>query len=595
MSENTIKILPQELINQIAAGEVVERPASVVKELVENSLDAGADMIEVEIENGGVNSIKIKDNGKGMSKEDAILAVKQHATSKIANLDDLFNINTMGFRGEALASISSVSHFSLITKQKNDLSAIEVKVENNQSSSQEIGASDGTTITVNKLFHNVPARQKYLKTAVTEFNHIVDLFINYALAYNKVTWRFIHNGKTVYQYPATNDLRNRIYEVLGGEIADNLLKVDYNGIEFHLSGFIGKPQIARNNHKLQYLFVNGRPVNEYVIAKQVKEAYSTIIAHNLFPVFILFIQIDPKSVDVNVHPRKMEVRFAEPQMIYKMAYRVVAEVLDQSELTKQIKVDRNFSPISHALKNKSNFKFENFNQTKFEPSNSFNHRSDISEPLISNLSTDPMVFVENKTDREYKIIGQIQKSYIIVETSQGIKIYDQHASSERVQYEKISRDWLSRSVAKQTLLIPDSLELSPSEANLVKNNLEFFNRLGFELDEFSNNSFVINSVPLAVYKVDYKSSLKEIINDLDEDNLSGMVDGIKISDATNRVLNMMSCRSAVKFGDELTIDEMYALIDSLESNPSQYTCVHGRPCVLEYKYEELEKLFKRRD
>ncbi len=581
-----IKILPKELIDQIAAGEVVERPASVVKELVENSLDAGAKNITIEIENGGINLVKIIDDGCGMSAEDARLAIAQHATSKISSVDDLYNIQTLGFRGEALASIASVSEFELITKQIEDVSATCVKVVDNKVEVTPIGAPSGTSIAIKNLFYNIPVRKKYLKTSSTEFNNIIDLFLNYVLGNPEINFKLLHNGKKVYQF-STTDTKNRFFEVLGADISDNLLPIDYNGVEMRITGFIGKPQIARNNRRLQYLFINNRPVGDYVINKRIKDAYETLIPNNLFPVFFLFLQVDPTKVDVNVHPRKLEVRFSDPQKIYQTIYRAVADTLDSSELVKNIKApEPNFS-YSQPSNYSSSFK----QQVAWIPSFSTNNYSPRSNgPLPVSQSFE---YSNINQERAYKILGQVQNSYIIVEDVTGVKIYDQHACSERLQYEKIKKQWQSGLLSSQKLLLPETLDLPANEALAVRENLTFFQSFGFDLNEYSNNTFAINSVPQLLSQKDYKNALHEIIEDFINKTIVGEITN-EVNESTDRVLKMMSCRSAIKFGDSLTMDGMYSLIDDIKKAENPYTCVHGRPCVIEYSFVELEKLFKRR-
>lgn len=596
---NKINILSQDLINQIAAGEVVERPASVVKELVENSLDAGAKNITIEIENGGINLVQVSDDGSGMSAEDARLSIVQHATSKIGNLNDLFNIGTLGFRGEALASISSVSHFQLITRRVQDQAGTELTFDEQQMSIASIGCPIGTTVKVKNLFYNVPARQKYLKTAVTEFNHIVDLFINYALAFPKVGWKFLHNGRMVYHFPPVTDSQIRIMEVLGKEIATQLIPCNINAVEMKLDGFIGRPQIARNNRRLQFLFVNGRPVNEFIIAKRIKDAYDTLLPNNLFPVYILNLIVDPQKVDVNVHPRKLEVRFSDPQKIYQFVYRQVADLLDRNELVKNIQ-----SPNLNwgSQSGRQSFEPTNFvNQPlefNYSAKNSYSPNSFSTMPKnnFSNLLSSNENSSDDNQLRNYRVIGQVNNSYITVETKEGLRIYDQHATSERVQYEKIKKQWLEKNIMRQSLLLPQNIDLSVAEANMVRDKIDFLAQFGFELSEFSNNSFVINAVPQIISQKKYVEDLQEIISDLME--YSDINDGVatEIPAVVNRVLNRMSCRSAIMFGDALTIEQMYELIDSLLLAPDKYkyTCVHGRPCVIEYTFGELERLFKRK-
>jgi len=594
--QNKIQKLPQELINQIAAGEVVERPASIVKELVENSIDAGAKNITIELENGGINLVKITDDGSGMSQDDAKLSITQHATSKIVTVDDLFNIGTMGFRGEALASISSVCSFSLVTKREDDLSGFEIKVIDNVETFSSVGCPSGTSITVKNLFSNVPARKKYLKTAVTEYNHIVDLFINYALVHSQISWKLNHNGRTVYQYSQATDHRSRIHEVLGKEIAENLLEVNYDQGDYSLKGFVGKPQIARNNRKLQYLFVNDRPVNEYVVAKRVKDAFTTLIPNNMFPVYILFLTANNKEVDVNVHPRKLEVRFADPQKVYQLIYRAVGDVLDSNELVKSVSFSDNKAfpetrePSSYSNQGQPSKMLSTPMKFSGGQNNSFAYQPRKTSIDPNNPSEAPELFARN-----YNILGQVQNSYIIVENENGLKIYDQHATSERIQYEKIKEQWITNKLIKQQLLLPENIELSPSEANSIRNNLSFFEKLGYELSEFSGNTFIINAVPQLVASKKYQEGLRAIIGELGEQEISVNLEENEVPEVVNRVLNSMSCRSAVMFGDQLSMEQMYALIDDLVKGENRYTCVHGRPCVIAYDFADLERLFKRRN
>ncbi|MFA6536887.1 MAG: DNA mismatch repair endonuclease MutL [Patescibacteria group bacterium] len=607
-----IKILSQDLINKIAAGEVVERPASVVKELVENSIDSGAFHITVEIENGGLNFIKVIDDGCGMNEEDARLSLAEHATSKIGNIEDLYNVQTFGFRGEALSSISAVSKFQLITKRAEELTASKICFENNEFSLQKVDAKDGTTVEVRDLFYNIPVRKKYLKTAVTELSHIIELFFSYALIYPQIAWKLIHNGRTVYQFPVA-DWPIRLADVFGNEVGEQLIKIEQklNGIS--VCGFIGKPQIGRNNKKLQYVFVNNRPVNEFIVAKQVKSAYSTLLAKDVFPVFVLNLNIDSADVDVNVHPRKLEVRFSEPSLIYKTVYTVVAKNLDEHDLQTSIKsVDlKSFTAVGKVLDEKKEF-FKN----RFDFDSGSNKKNE-SAPLDftkikndftsfpKNLSIDDwqkesLILVDNNDNNEselseeifipeYKILGQVQNSYIIVENENGLRIYDQHASSERVQYEKIKKHWQNGTVSGQRLLLPENLQLSLPEFVIVSKNLSMFASLGFEMEIFGVNSLAISAIPQFFCKTDYRQIIKDIAGAITAD----FVFENELSEPVEKILKMMACKSAIKFGDQLSESGMEALINDLEKLGNKYTCVHGRPCLLEFTFEELLKLFKR--
>jgi DNA mismatch repair protein MutL len=605
-----IKVLSQELINKIAAGEVVERPASVVKELVENSLDAKAQNITIEVENGGINLIKIIDDGVGMNRRDAELSIVQHATSKITGDEDLYQIMSLGFRGEALASISSISEFTLLTKREKDEAGTEVKVVDGEVSIGDAGAADGTSVEVANLFFNVPARQKYLKTAVTEFNHVVDLFLNYCLAYPGIAWKLVHNQKVVYQFPATK-LQLRILDCLGETISGNLIPIDQRMNGVHVTGFVGRPQIARNNRKLSYLFINRRPVNEFIVSKQVKQAFGTLISRELYPVYILNLDVEPDKVDVNVHPRKMEVRFSEPQIIYRTVYQAIANTLDENELQKQVNVQdmKKFVPIKQLLSNKQEkMPIKTFSKPRTVSSfqqaaqNFSQHveKQTVEAPKVElkvdDYEVEPTVAKsysgivdDDHYIPEYRVLGQIEDSYIIVESENGLKIYDQHASSERIQYEKIKNEWKIGRLASQKMLIPENVQLSPGESHVLNGNKELFMKLGFDIEDFGSNTFAVSAVPQILKKKDIKNLITNLVGEISE-NIN--IDE-QIAEPVDNILKMMSCRSAIMFGDTLTNEGMEALINDLEKLDNQYTCVHGRPCVLEFKFSELAKMFKR--
>jgi DNA mismatch repair protein MutL len=608
----SIKILNQDLINQIAAGEVVERPASVVKELVENSIDAKAENITVEIKNGGMNLIKVIDDGDGMNREDAELSIRQHATSKLSEAEDLFKISSLGFRGEALASISSVSQFRLITKDAESMAGTLVEIQHNNFAINDVGSPKGTMVEVADLFYNVPARKKYMKTAVTEFNHVVELFLNFCLAFPEINWKLVHNDKPVYQFPKS-DIRTRIADVLGDDVANNLIEVNFRMNELTVKGVIGKPQIARNNHKLQYLFVNKRPVNEYIVAKQVKDSFATLISKDLFPVYILNLIVDTSKVDVNVHPRKLEVRFSEPQIIYRTVYSAISSTLDENDLVKNIsKPEGTFMPLGKVMQQRTvNWKMNSSNHHQNSQAMDFNKQL-YSQPRINEEQQDSSEFPQNvgptqfdqqpqssainvsaeESSSDFTILGQVQNSYIIVEVWNGIKIFDQHAVSERLQYEKIKRQWQIGKLASQKLLLPQNIELTPIESRVLQDNIAVLERLGFELAELSGNTFAVSAVPQFLVNHDIKEVILDLVGEFTED----LILEDRINEPLNKIFNMMSCRSAIKFGDELSEEGMYALINDLEKvedNKAKYSCVHGRPCVIEHSFEDLKKMFKR--
>jgi len=595
-----IHILPKDLINQIAAGEVVERPMSVVKELVENSIDADAKSIVIEIENGGLNLVKVTDDGGGMNREDAQLSIAQHATSKIQSQEDLFNISTLGFRGEALASIAAVSEFNLVTQEVGAVVGTELRVLNGEASVYDIGAAPGTSISCRNLFYNVPARKKYMKTPVTEFNHIMDLFLSYCLGYPEIAWKLLHNSKVVYHFPSA-ERGQRIGDVLGDEVAANLLPVSVklNGIE--IKGRIGKPQIARNNRKLQYLFINRRPVNEFIVAKQVKEAFGTLLAKEMQPVYFLELNIENASIDVNVHPRKLEVRFSEPQLVYKSVYQAVAAALDAHELVAQVSIPepKRFTPVGSVIASRqSDFAVRSDLGIKFgsrgDTSPSFAYKAPAA--FVESSFTQPVGGVKSAVKEEepfvpeYQILGQVDNAYILTHTEDAIKIYDQHASSERVRYEKLKREWEIGRLASQKMLLPQKIELTPAEARSLEAGLPLARKLGFDVEHFGGNSFAISAVPQLLVKSDVREMILEIIGELTE----AVVVEDKIVQPIDNILKMMACKSAIKFGDALTKEGMEALINDLERLQNKYTCVHGRPTVIEFSFDELKKMFKRK-
>lgn len=599
----------------------MERPASVVKELVENSVDAGAKNITIEIENGGLNLIRITDDGFGMNRADATLSVAQHATSKIGSEEDLYKIKTLGFRGEALASICSVSDFSLTTKDFDSIAGTLVENKNNQIQISDIGCPVGTSISVKNLFYNVPARLKYLKTTVTEFNHIVDLFLNYCLAFPAISWKLLHNNKIVYHFPAAT-LDQRIADVLGEEISGQLLSVDNELSGISLNGYIGKPQIGRNNRHLQYLFVNGRPVNEFIIAKQIKDSYLTLLPRDIYPVYILNLKVDNEKVDVNVHPRKLEVRFSEPQIVYRSVYQIITGVLDENDLIKQMVTTGasagggQFNSMNYGTAEKPSrshspaYGTASFGAKKFEPLKNildFKKQEIFTKPLpvetanqqvnflppVATVSEQPIEHVEPErpTPMPFRIVGQVHDCYIVVETSNGLKIYDQHATSERVQYEKIKRQRAIGHLPSQKLLLPQSIELTTTESAALDANQGLFERFGFEVANFGANSFKVEAVPPFLANENLKEIILEIVGSLVAQEI--IPEEISAPAPVEDIFKMMACKSAIKFNEPLRVEEMEALINALEDLDSRYTCAHGRPCVVEFSSGELAKMFKR--
>ena len=575
-----IKVLSENLVNQIAAGEVVERPASVVKELVENSIDAGADKITIEVKDAGKTLIRISDNGKGMTKEDLKLAIQRHATSKIADESDLWKISTMGFRGEALASIASVSKINIRSKMENDIAGNEIKIEASKIVAEnEIGMSQGTQIEVENLFFNTPARQNYLKKDSTELNHISSLLNTIALAKPGIAFKLIHNDKTVFDLPRVTDLISRISDIFGKSTADAMLPIFYGGSEFQLGGFIGKPLLSRSTTQHQYVFVNGRPIQHYLLANRIKAAYHSMLMEDKKPVFLLNIKIDPALIDVNVHPRKLEIRFEDQQTIVRIIYSAVKTALDKANLIpKGFTESRNYMSDSFPKKEAKAFSFD-------IPKNTVPQAIDFTKNIMQGRA--PMNLEENIPS--IKSITQIANSYIVAEDESGLVLIDQHAAHERVRYEELMNQFENQEKSVQPLLVPQEMELSTDEINLINENKEIFEKLGFEIEEFGGKTFVINAVPTCLSGEDLDPVIKGVLDDINNhkspSNMQGRIE---------EILTYMSCRSAIKFGQTLSLEEMQVLIDQMQELKRPFTCPHGRPTMISLTLSELEKMFGRK-
>lgn len=590
-----IKKLDQDLINKIAAGEVVERPASVVKELVENSIDAGADQILIDLEKGGTDLIVIQDNGSGMSREDAALAIERHATSKISRLDDLFNIQTMGFRGEALASICSVSQFILETKQKGSLEGTSLKIENGKIKIEPCGCPEGTKIIIKDLFYNVPARKKFLKTPLTEYNHILELATAFALIKPQVGFRLNHNKSLVFNFPKTDNWLERVRQVLGQDVAKELVSLEQSGT-LELIGFIGKPQIARQNRKMQFVFVNGRYVSDFLIAKAVKEAFGSLISRELNPVFVLSLKIPAKLVDVNVHPRKTEVKFADSSQIYTAVLTAVQKCLSQNMTVSQYQLETEkpdkvytLKPQSVGQEYKPQISYQSsFKNIKGQPSQ-INQALEFSRQLLKDdFEEQP----EKQKVGDWKLLGQIHNAYLLVDSPSAILIIDQHAAAERIMYERFKAEYDGHGIKAQKLLLPLNLELSHREVEILNQSLEFLRKLGFDIEIFGANTFKVNAVPQELDKLDVKETILGLINDL-EDNDFGKAKTVE--DKKDLIVKYAACRAAVKFQDKLELEEQIKLLEDVIMMMDKInTCPHGRPFIMELTMDQLAKNFKRK-
>lgn len=637
-----IRQLPEHLINQIAAGEVVERPASVVKELVENSIDAGADKITIEMSEGGDGFLRITDNGSGMDKDDALLAFSRHATSKIISADDLFNINTLGFRGEALATIAAVSYVSLQTKKRGAIEGTIVQVEGgNINKVSAIGCPEGTQIEVRQLFFNTPARKKYLKNAATEYGHILSMITGISLAFPKIGFTLIHDEKTVFDLPATDDDFVRIRAVLGRSVADELVPVFYGHSKINLKGYIGKPFIARANRNSQYFFVNQREVKSHVLSYAVKQSYHSLLPKEKHPVFLLYFTLDPESVDVNVHPRKLEVRFRDEKEIFSIISQacskalethVLAPVLDgiksgeyNEERIQQSPLVLHDKPVDEAsammvsepiavgtvekalefseqiVGNPTQENYFNVELPFGNADESVSDRENVSEKE-ENFADDEVygiqqnderksvseVGVQRDTTEEIIPLAQMDRSYILCQQGQSLVIVDQHAAHERIRYTEIVEAFENQQLSVQPLLVPENLELSHRELALLEQYGEILRTMGFELEPFGGNTIAVNAVPTYAAKLDLQPLVQGLLDDMDHQSTKG-----DFTVRKERALIYMACRSAVKFGDTLMPEEQKELLKKLQKLALPYTCPHGRPTMITLTSDELIKRFGR--
>lgn len=596
--------LDDNTINKIAAGEIVERPASVVKELIENAIDAGASRIEIDIKNGGRQLIKITDNGCGMEREDAVLAIERHATSKISDSDDLHSLLSLGFRGEALPSIAAVSTFTLVTKTPaKDLGTlIEVKA-GILKKVKDTGAPDGTSITVQDLFFNTPVRFKYLKTIPTESGYIHEIVSWLALGYPEISFRLIHNEYEMLFTPGNGSYEDVIIALFGKEIKRELLRINYEDKGLKISGFLGKPSIARNNRKNEMFFVNRRFVHSRTLSMALEKAYHTLLPIARYPFALLFVDIEPDAIDINVHPSKMEVRFANDSEIFKSIYHSVHNNLkDNSLLSEWITPDESI-PVKFEF-NQMTPAAANNPGTSSQENLGFGYRAfqdttaqiaSVSEQAFQNYNSEISINPLNNKEEKESIVNQmfifpktVKNTYIIIQDEKGLLFIDQHAAHERILYEKFFHE-TGAILGSQALLIPETVNLNYSQYKIVNERIKLFNEIGFELQPFGGNSIVIREVPLALFNLDYK----QIIIDLLEEyiNFKTFKNPSEIKEA---FIITMACRTAVKAGDKLEFLEIQGLVKDLFNCENPYTCPHGRPAVFRMSFEELAKKFLRR-
>lgn len=632
-----IMLLNQETIDKIAAGEVVERPSSVVKELVENAIDAKATAVTVEIKEGGISFIRITDNGCGIEKKQVPIAFLRHSTSKIRSVEDLLSIHSLGFRGEALSSIAAVSQVELITKTYDELTGTRYVIEGSKEvENEEIGAPEGTTFIIRNLFYNVPARRKFLKTAQTEAGYISDLMERMALSHPDVSFKFINNGQTKLHTSGNGNEKDLIYHIYGRDITSAVLKVEHETELFKLRGFIGKPIISRGNRNYENYFINGRYIKSALIAKSIEEAYKGFMMQHQYPFCVLYFEMNSDLLDVNVHPTKMELRFSQNEEIYRSLFEIIRNTISHRDFIPEVPVQEEKKetippvpkhtpePFEIKRRNQEAF-FEKMKQTNASPltvqeenlfakpvsetdtqkvavnlmesdmvnvldTKEVSHTESSDASIVyeqQNLEQLDSHFLTKDARKKHKIIGQLFDTYWLIEYEDKLFIIDQHAAHEKVLYERTMKKISDKNFSSQTISPPIILTLSNDEVQALETYAEQLTTFGYEIEPFGGKEYAITAIPADFTDIDMKTMFIEMLDDFA--NISGR-------DAPNLIMEKvasMSCKAAVKGNNHLSRPEIEALIDELLELDNPYNCPHGRPTIISMTKYEIEKKFRR--
>lgn len=600
-----IKLLPETLASQVAAGEVVERPASVVKELVENSIDAGARAIEVGIQRGGMSRIRVVDDGCGMDRDDALLSLERHATSKIASAADLAAISTLGFRGEALPSIASVSRFRLSTREPGAVAGTEILVNGGRIETvRDGGEAPGTQIEVRSLFYNVPARRKFLRSEMTEARNIEHQFFLQALAHAEIGFSLVREDKIVLQLPTTTSLRDRIRDLYGAELLDDLGEIsvrDRGGIQ--VGGWIGRAGVSRQTRAQQFVFVNGRAIESGILSTALREGYHTALMRGQFPVTFLFVDLDPREVDVNVHPAKREVRFRDPARVREAIVEAVQRTLEGGRVEWQRKFNAPAAPAAAVLPPRpaatrpdggtTSASSQIVGPDSARPSNfvpldqaSGADSLNLPQPIDVNRS-EPQI--EPRRDQQFQIIGVLNRLYVLMENSDGLVLVDQHAAHERILFEELRRRMEEQGVPSQRMLLPQIFSLPPRDAEWVERNVATLQKMGIGIENFGVNSFRVDTLPAFLEIADAAEFLRTVIDELKTTSRSSSP--LRLGED---MIAKTVCRHAVKANDPLRYPEIEKLIRDLLACDLPYCCPHGRPTMIQISHAELEKKFGRK-
>ena len=622
-----IQLLDNATIDKIAAGEVVERPSSVVKELVENAIDAGATAITVEIKEGGISFIRVTDNGNGIPGDQVKEAFLRHATSKIRTSEDLNNIHSLGFRGEALSSISAVAQVEIMTKTKDSLMGVHYAVEGGKETDfSQVGVPNGTTILVKNLFFNTPARRKFLKTAITEGGYIADLCEHLAMSKPEISFRFITNNQVKFHTSGNGDMREIIYRIFGKDFIKEIIPIDCKDDHIHMYGYLGKPSLNRSNRNFENCFINGRYVKSNFLFKAVEEGYRSYLMQHKFPFVILYFEIDTDKVDVNVHPTKMDIRITDSQKYYDFIVTSISRTLQQQEMIpdmgqdetlgqtqkkevteraavpepfeqkrmEEYKVKEDFSYITNRLFGEESSEPDTKTKSQFTPPSPSNtvpvlseitETSNIASPVQMNFFEERILKQENKD--KFKIIGQIFQTYWLVRYEDKLLFVDQHAAHEKVKYEKLMNSLKSGEILSQTLQPPLVLHLTQKEEAALEEYHSYFEALGFVWEDFGSHSIAMRAMPMELYGKSEKRFFEEILDELVENGCKGTPEVIQEKIAS------MACKSAVKGNQTFTVMEMNSLLEQIFELENPYHCPHGRPTMISMSKTDLEKKFKR--
>jgi DNA mismatch repair protein MutL len=592
MQTQVIQKLDEQVINKIAAGEVIERPSSILKELLDNSIDANAKNIIVSLAKGGIELVQVSDDGDGINKDQLSNVFIRHATSKIRTFEDLINHYGLGFRGEAMAAIASIAEIEIVSKPQDQNASFKITSDGEIKLCQ---GNNGTIVKVSHVFSKVPARLKFLKSEQSEYRACLKTFEEYAFANPKINFKLTHNQKIIYDLKAI-DLKSRLQDLFGFKTLDSCKYFESKAADFTIFGFLGLPEIAKDRQNYQYLSINGRTLQASMVNHIVKKAYGNKIFPSQKPAFFIHIEMPAHHIDMNVHPRKLEAKFLMPQNVFKRIYQVVDHNLSKQDLSlnflktdfaeKKFPESVKFTVNKPSFNNASNFS-NSCNRESFLTSNPAQNRSLDFGSKLKPLQADTKN-LELKNPSPLRVLAQLKKSYILAENEEGLVLIDQHAAHEKIMYKSIKDHFKATDKKMQDLLVPKRLELSSSELELLKANLDIVAKIGIEIEFFGGNSLVIRSIATHFNKVEVEVLLQGILNDLSE------FKGDSINEIEEIAINYAACRGAIKFGQALTTPEMQALLDQLEAiKDMQYSCPHGRPTQLKLSMHELDKLFLR--